>query len=184
VEQKLVTIARFPDSVSAELARGQLDARGIPVVLGNDMGGQQLGGIVSLQVPKEHVAEARALLEGGFEDEARSAPTGPADGQPVPDGLAGSEGLPGPQGPAEPDTSSPWNWGAQTEPEVRCLVCQSSLVEVADFPLPVRIVRAIVLRIVPLPGSWFESRRRRCGVCHFEWTHKPGETPDRPPPFA
>jgi hypothetical protein len=165
VEQRLVTIARFPDPVSAELARGQLDARGIPVLLDNEMGGQQLGGVISLRVPKEHAAEARSLLEAGFDEE-------PGGAQPQP------------AGPAEPDTASPWTWGAQTEPEVRCLVCQSSLVEVADFPLLVRILREIVLRLLPLPPAWLESRRRRCGVCHFEWTHRTGEAPDRPPPFS
>ena len=68
---------------------------------------------------------------------------------------------------------------AQESELLRCLVCQSSLIEAKRSPLLIRILRGILLQIVPLPSEWFESRRRRCGVCGHEW--KP-EAPPRPGP--
>ena len=60
----------------------------------------------------------------------------------------------------------------QNEAELeRCLICQSSLVEVSRArrsPL-LRMLRAVLLQIVPLPPGWLESRRRVCGVCKHEW---------------
>jgi hypothetical protein len=51
----------------------------------------------------------------------------------------------------------------------RCLICQSSFVEVRPHSLPVRIGLALLLQAVPLPSAWFEPRGRRCGVCGHEW---------------
>ena len=65
-----------------------------------------------------------------------------------------------PSAPAEEDTP-------------RCLVCQSSLVAFREPPLLLRIVRGLVLQVVPLPPQWFESRRRACGVCGHEWQEEP-----------
>jgi hypothetical protein len=62
--------------------------------------------------------------------------------------------------------------------EPRCLICQSSFVEVDDWPLLLRIIRAILLQALPLPREWFESRRRRCGVCGARWTDQ-GEDPNK-----
>ncbi len=56
---------------------------------------------------------------------------------------------------------------------LRCIVCQSSLIEAKQMPLLVRMLRGLLLQIVPLPPEWFESRRRRCGVCGHEWKPEP-----------
>jgi len=58
---------------------------------------------------------------------------------------------------------------ASAEVVERCLVCQSSLVEVRSHALPLRIGIALLLQALPLPRAWFESRGRRCGVCGHEW---------------
>ena len=67
--------------------------------------------------------------------------------------------------------------GPLTE-ELRCLICQSSLVEVVQYGLPVRLAILLLLQAVPLPRAWFEPRGRRCAVCGHEWRHGalPGST--------
>jgi len=55
----------------------------------------------------------------------------------------------------------------------RCLICQSSLVEVQAHSLPVRIGIALLLQAFPMPRAWFEPRGRRCGVCGHEWRDDP-----------
>ena len=66
-----------------------------------------------------------------------------------------------------------------TEPdELRCMICQSSFVEVNKAPLLLRLLRGIVLSIVPLPSEWFESRARRCGVCGYRWKESKGGAHD------
>ena len=80
----------------------------------------------------------------------------------------------GSQAGHEPAPQGPASALEQNEAELeRCLVCQSSLVEVKEPPLLLRVLRAIVLQILPLPPEWLESRRRVCGVCKHEWK---GET--------
>jgi len=62
----LVTIAEFPDRIAADLARLQLEAAGMDVVLfDGGMASLGLGMMtpVRLMVPDEHADEARALLD-------------------------------------------------------------------------------------------------------------------------
>ena len=68
-----------------------------------------------------------------------------------------------------PDSTSEDDWASQ-DPVERCLVCQSSFVEVQSLPLPLRLLRALVGAALPLPDSVFASRRRVCGVCGYRWT--------------
>jgi hypothetical protein len=114
-------------------------------------------GRVELKVPASAVDQALAILEG----EPESAPT------------AG--------GPAA------YKRSPHEEQEVRCLICQSSLVEVEEYWFPVRFLRALLISIIPLPRELFESRKRRCGVCGHRWKapreiRRPtgGRTPTRP----
>ena len=67
-------------------------------------------------------------------------------------------------------------WGVE-EPAERCMVCQSSFVEAEAPALPLRVLRALLLQVVPLPAEWLASRRRVCQLCGHEWT-----TGDEQPP--
>jgi predicted RNA-binding Zn-ribbon protein involved in translation (DUF1610 family) len=66
---ELITIARFRDLAEAELARGKLEAEGIPAFLadqclvGLDWNYSNAVGGVRLQVPKEYAEEARDILK-------------------------------------------------------------------------------------------------------------------------
>ena len=67
-----VTVGRFPDSMAASVARGRLEAEGIPTsVVGERMGGasmyQVATGGVKLQVPRPLMADARILLDQSWE---------------------------------------------------------------------------------------------------------------------
>ena len=67
-----VTIGRFPDGVAASVARGRLEAEGIPTfVAGERMGNQSMylvatGGVM-LQVPRSLTSDARILLNQTWE---------------------------------------------------------------------------------------------------------------------
>ena len=140
---RLVTVASFATALDAQLARQRLEAEGIYVVLRNEGAAHALGGLagVLLQVPEEMSRAASELLH-----------------------PAGSEGG------QEQAARRPASALEQNEAELeRCLVCQSSLVEVKEPPLPLRVLRAIALQILPLPPEWLESRRSVCGVCKHEW---------------
>jgi hypothetical protein len=63
------------------------------------------------------------------------------------------------------------------EPE-RCLICQAGFVERPDASLAIRLLRAIVLQVVPIPEEWLVSKARRCGVCGHRW--KAGATGPTP----
>jgi hypothetical protein len=71
-----------------------------------------------------------------------------------------------------PTAGGPSSYRAE---EARCMICQSSFVEVQDYWLPVRLLRAFVLSILPLPARLFESQKRRCGVCGHSWTQSRGD---------
>jgi len=66
---------------------------------------------------------------------------------------------------------------------MRCVMCRSAELERVDWPLPLRILRAIFLMAVPLPPEWFGGSRVRCRVCGHESALQregqpgPGETP-------
>ena len=140
---RLVTVATFATALDAQLARQQLEGEGIYAVLRNEGDAHALGGLagVLLQVPEEMSRAASELLRRAG---------GEAGRKPAPQRSASAM--------------------EQTEAELeRCLVCQSSLVEVKQPPLLLRLLRAIVLQILPLPPEWLESRRRVCGVCKHEW---------------
>ena len=64
--------------------------------------------------------------------------------------------------------------------EDRCIVCQAAGPVVSEPPLALRIVRALLLQVVPLPPEWLASRRRTCRVCGHQWTS--GEEGPPPPP--
>jgi hypothetical protein len=140
---RLVTVATFAVAADAQIARQRLEAEGIPVVLRNEGDAHALGGLagVLLQVPEEMSRAASELLR--------------------PEGSeAGHERTP----------KRPASALEQNEAELeRCLICQSSLVEVREPAPPLRLLRAVFLQIVPLPPGWLESRRRVCGVCKHEW---------------
>ncbi len=65
--------------------------------------------------------------------------------------------------------------------EDRCIVCQTAGAVVSEPALPLRVLRALLLQVVPLPAEWLASRRRVCQVCGHEWTTG-GEQP--PPPVT
>ena len=144
----LVTIASFPTPVAAQLCKSQLEAAGIPCRLANEGDALAAGGLgrVSLQVPPEALEAARALLERG--------PSGLPEGPTVED-------------PHPLEAGDDWRT-RNTDPE-RCLVCQGSLVEVKQGPIVLRVLRVLVLQVLPLPAAWLEGRGRRCGICGHEW---------------
>ena len=51
----------------------------------------------------------------------------------------------------------------------RCLICRSTALHANQAPLLLRILRGLVLQVLPLPAEWFESGRRSCEVCGHEW---------------
>ncbi len=57
---------------------------------------------------------------------------------------------------------------AEPDPE-RCLICRSTLAESGTGSLLLRILRGILLQVVPLPPQWLESRKRTCATCGHEW---------------
>ncbi len=61
-------------------------------------------------------------------------------------------------GVAEPDAEAP-----------RCLVCRSSLLQATRPSLVVRLLRGLLLQILPLPPEWLQSRSLTCGVCGHVW---------------
>ncbi len=61
--------------------------------------------------------------------------------------------------------------------EDRCIVCQTAGAVVSEPALPLRVLRALLLQVVPLPAEWLASRRRVCQLCGHEWT-----TGDEQPP--
>jgi len=140
---RLVTVATFAVDADAQIARQHLEAEGITVVLRNEGDVHALGGLagVLLQVPEEMSRAASELLR-----QERSE--------------AGHE-----QAPQRPVSALEQNEAGLE----RCLVCQSSLVSVKEPPLPLRVLRAVFLQIVPLPPDWLQSRGRVCGVCKHEW---------------
>jgi len=58
---------------------------------------------------------------------------------------------------------------APAEELERCIICQAGLVERPDASLAVRLLRTIVLQVVPIPEEWLVSKARRCGVCGHRW---------------
>jgi hypothetical protein len=74
-------------------------------------------------------------------------------------------------------------WGRTEEPIERCLVCQSSFVEVESLALPLRVLHALLSAALPIPDAVFASKRRVCGVCGYRWREGEGATtraPDTP----
>ena len=96
-------------------------------------------GRVELKVPASAVDRAVSILEG----------------EPEPTPTAG--------GPAA-YKRSPYE-----EQELRCLICQSSLVEVEEPWFLLKFLSKLLISIIPLPRELFESRKRRCGVCGHRW---------------
>jgi Putative prokaryotic signal transducing protein len=67
VSDRYVTVATFPNSGEAELARGCLEEKGIPALVSGDLGATALVGMgnaatVQLQVPEPEMERARAAL--------------------------------------------------------------------------------------------------------------------------
>ena len=143
MSDRLVTIARFSTPIEAQLARARLEAEGIPCYLANEAHAQMNGGLGGVQL---QVAEgnAQSASEALRQDDSATG------------GLSALEA----------------NEANEAE-LLRCIVCQSSLIEAKQPPLLVRILRGLLLQIVPLPPEWFESGRRRCGVCGHEWKPEP-----------
>jgi hypothetical protein len=139
-----ITIAIFPTSVEAELARSKLDLEGIASRLNSD---GHLGA-VRLLVRQSQATTASDLLGQSAREHA--------------DSLESVSAL-----------------EAHEAEATRCLICGSSLVSVAESSFPLRILKAVLLQIIPLPSEWFESRSRKCGVCGHEWK----EERNRPNPF-
>lgn len=71
----------------------------------------------------------------------------------------------------------------KTEPLERCLVCQSPELEIKQPPFVVRVVRALLLQVLPIPEVWLASRTLRCQVCGHEWKAGPRTEDTVPPPF-
>ena len=71
---------------------------------------------------------------------------------------------------------------AQVEEEdaPRCMMCRSSQLEPIDFPMPIRAIRSLVLMVLPIPRSWLERGRLRCGLCGHEWTPAAGTSVPEP----
>jgi hypothetical protein len=63
--------------------------------------------------------------------------------------------------------------------EARCMICRASFLVAEEGPILWRLLRSLVLQIVPLPREWFESRRVRCGVCGYRWKQERTERPVR-----
>ena len=78
-----------------------------------------------------------------------------------------------------PESTPEDDWARQ-DPVERCLVCQSSFVEVESLPLPLRLLRSLIGAALPLPDGVFASRRRVCGVCGYHWRAGEGVTTRAP----
>ena len=79
MDRRLVTIARFPSLVGADLARSRLEADGIPSFLTGEFGAATAGGSVGLQVPDEYVEDARRVLELDDDEVAPESVAAPSD---------------------------------------------------------------------------------------------------------
>jgi hypothetical protein len=134
---QLATVASYSRPIDAQLAKAQLEARGIPSFLRNEASASIGGGTdVDLQVPAEYVQAASELLGTARRRHSAVEASAPA--------------------------------GSVEELE-RCLICRSTLAEPSAGSLLLRILRGIVLQLVPLPPQWLESRRRTCATCGHEW---------------
>jgi len=49
------------------------------------------------------------------------------------------------------------------------MICRSSDLGLVDYPLAVRLIRSLILMVLPIPREWLEQRTVRCGVCGHEW---------------
>ncbi len=49
------------------------------------------------------------------------------------------------------------------------MICRSSDLGAIDYPLPLRLIRSLVLMVLPIPREWLERRTVRCSVCGYEW---------------
>ncbi len=133
---RLVTVVRYSRPIDAQLAKAQLEVRGIPSHLRNEASASIAGATgVDLQVPEEYAEAAAELLDRRGRrhraDAARAA--------------------------------------AEAEAELeRCLICRSTLAEPSAGSLLLRILRGILLQLVPLPPQWLEGRKR-CSTCGHEW---------------
>ena len=134
---ELATVARYSRPIDAQLAKAQLEARGIPGFLLNEAGASIGGGTeIDLQVPAEYVQAAGELLGRGRRRQSAAEVHSATD----------TEG----------------------DPE-RCLICRSTLSEPGAGSLLLRILRGILLQLVPLPPQWLESRKRTCATCGHQW---------------
>lgn len=69
-------------------------------------------------------------------------------------------------GPAHPASSGPAEPPAEAG-SGRCIICRSTKIESVDWPLPLRVLRSLLLMVLPLPAEWFSGGRTRCGNCGF-----------------
>ena len=69
--------------------------------------------------------------------------------------------------PQRPATSSPAKPSEDAEVD-RCIMCRSTDIESVDWALPLRVLRSLLLMVVPLPAEWLTGSRTRCGNCGFE----------------
>ena len=56
----------------------------------------------------------------------------------------------------------------QQEVPARCMMCRGSELQPVDAPLLFRIVRSLVLMVLPLPAEWFARSGVRCQTCGHE----------------
>lgn len=76
--------------------------------------------------------------------------------------------------------STPTRRSADGEP-LTCLMCRSPELESMDWPLPLRLLRSLLLMAVPLPSEWFEGSRLRCRNCGYEQPAQAGPPPEPRP---
>ena len=148
----LVTIASYDDVASAYVARGKLEASGIPCALGNEylVGVQWLysnavGG-VELRVNEEDAPAALELLAERWEDD----PATPGDAS------KDSETTPDHDFPPYPDEPP--------DPSYACPRCGATDTEERNYT---RICIALGMLVgIPLP---FFYKRQRCRQCKYRW---------------
>ncbi len=70
-------------------------------------------------------------------------------------------------GPQRPARSGPAEPSAEAGPG-RCIICRSAEIESVDWSLPLRILRSLLLMVLPLPAEWLTGSRTRCSNCGFE----------------
>ena len=134
----IVTVATFATDAEAQLARSLLESGGIGATVMNESGTAVAGG--------PDAASGRVLLQ-------------------VPRSQA-RQALGFLEGEIEESHDA---WGPTPEQDVpRCPICRSSNLEATDYGLPVRVLRTLLLTVLPLPREWFERRTVRCGVCHHQ----------------